>query len=268
MPLAAVDRVDGVGAALILRGRYDIRGLLLTSTMALRLVGLAVGAPYGVTAAVLGVAGRAGRDDRRRSSASAFAGAAALPAAAPVPLGDDRRPIIRFVLQSSLDTGLDSLRTWIAPLTLGIVRTATDVGLFRGAQAPQYGVRRALGARADDPAHRADAATGRRGRLDDRDRGAAALRDRLGAADGGDPAAGRAARCRGSMPAAARRRLRCPRSARRASCSSRPRSSSCSAGRSRSRSRSAGRACGVVAHARRGGGAAAADRRLRRATGA
>ena len=37
-------------------------------------------------------------------------------------------------------TGLISLRTWIAPLTLGIVKSATEVGLFRGAQAPQSGL--------------------------------------------------------------------------------------------------------------------------------
>jgi O-antigen/teichoic acid export membrane protein len=55
-----------------------------------------------------------------------------------VPLGDDRKSFIRFVLSSSLDTGLDAFRTWIAPLALGIVRSATAVGLFRGAQAPQY----------------------------------------------------------------------------------------------------------------------------------
>jgi O-antigen/teichoic acid export membrane protein len=45
---------------------------------------------------------------------------------------------VRFVIQSSIDTALDAFRVWIAPLALGIVRTATDVGLFRGAQAPQY----------------------------------------------------------------------------------------------------------------------------------
>ena len=55
-----------------------------------------------------------------------------------MPLGDDAAVDRRFVLPSSIDTGLDSLRTWIAPLMLGIVRDATDVGLFRGAQAPQY----------------------------------------------------------------------------------------------------------------------------------
>jgi O-antigen/teichoic acid export membrane protein len=32
------------------------------------------------------------------------------------------------------------VRTWVAPLLLGVVRTATDVGLFRAAQAPQQGM--------------------------------------------------------------------------------------------------------------------------------
>ncbi len=122
---------------LILRGRYDIRGLFLAYGMALRLIGLAAGAPYGVTAAVLGLL------IAQLVTTASIAGVGFLalrrfPKATPMPLGEDRRPFIRFVLQSSLDTGLDAFRTWIAPLALGIVRTATDVGLFRGAQAPQY----------------------------------------------------------------------------------------------------------------------------------
>ncbi len=32
------------------------------------------------------------------------------------------------------------MRTWIAPLTLGIVRTPNEVGLFRAAQMPQNGL--------------------------------------------------------------------------------------------------------------------------------
>ena len=136
-PLPALEAVEAMGAAaLILRGRYDLRGLALTGSMALRLTGLAVGSQHGVTATVLGVLAA----QVVTTAAMATAGAVALrrfPAAAPSPLGDDRRPILAFVAQSSLDTGLVSFRTWIAPLTLGIVRNAVDVGLFRGAQAPQ-----------------------------------------------------------------------------------------------------------------------------------
>ena len=52
-PLQAIESI--AAAALILRGRYDLRGLWLTFSMALRLAGLVVGAQHGVTAAVIGV---------------------------------------------------------------------------------------------------------------------------------------------------------------------------------------------------------------------
>jgi len=136
-PLPALEAVEAMGAvSLILRTRYDLRGISLAGSMGLRLAGLAVGAPHGVTAAILGVLAA-------QTVTSTGVGAAGLlalrrfPAARPAPLADDRRPILGFVAQSSLDTGLVSFRTWIAPLTLGIVRNTVDVGLFRGAQAPQ-----------------------------------------------------------------------------------------------------------------------------------
>ena len=44
------------------------------------------------------------------------------------------------MIQSAAYTGLISVRTWIAPLTLGIVRTPNEVGLFRAAQMPQNGL--------------------------------------------------------------------------------------------------------------------------------
>jgi O-antigen/teichoic acid export membrane protein len=137
--LPGMQAVESIGDTLvILRGRYDLRGMLLAYSMGLRLVGLVVGAQHGVTAAVVGVVAA-----QALGTATVFAvGLLALrrfPAAAPVRLGEDRGPIVRFVLQSSLYTGLVSVRTWIAPLVLGMVRTATDVGLFRAAQAPQHG---------------------------------------------------------------------------------------------------------------------------------
>src|SRR5437588_12436629 len=52
-PLQAVESMGA--AALILRSRYDVRGLFLTFSMALRLAGIAVGTQYGVTATILGV---------------------------------------------------------------------------------------------------------------------------------------------------------------------------------------------------------------------
>jgi O-antigen/teichoic acid export membrane protein len=135
-PLQAIESMGA--AALTLRSRYDIRGAFLTVSMALRLVGLAIGTHFGVTQAVLGVLVA----QLITTASIAGVGVAALrhfPAAPRLPLGDDRTPILKFVFQSSLDTGLTSLRAWVAPLTLGIVQNAAAVGLFRGAQAPESG---------------------------------------------------------------------------------------------------------------------------------
>ena len=52
-PLQAIESI--AAAPLILRGRYDLRGLWLTLSMGLRLAGIAVGAQHGVTGAVIGV---------------------------------------------------------------------------------------------------------------------------------------------------------------------------------------------------------------------
>jgi O-antigen/teichoic acid export membrane protein len=135
-PLQAVESM--AAAALILRGRYDVRGVFLSYGMALRLAGIAIGTHYGVNEAVLGVVVA----QAVTSASIAAAGVVALrrfPRVHSVPLGEDRGPVLRFVLQSSVGTGLVSFRTWLAPLALGVVRNATEVGWFRGAQAPILG---------------------------------------------------------------------------------------------------------------------------------
>jgi O-antigen/teichoic acid export membrane protein len=135
-PLQALESI--AAAALILAGRYDLRGTWLTLSMGLRLLGIAIGARFGVTAAVVGVVAA-----QVATTASILGiGLVSLrrfPAAEPAPLGEDGGPIVRFVAQSAAYTGLISVRTWIAPLTLGIVRNARQVGLFRAAQMPQTG---------------------------------------------------------------------------------------------------------------------------------
>lgn len=130
---------EGMSAVpLMLRGRYDVRGGFLALSMALRLAGIAVGAPHGLAAAVGGLIAA-------QAAASACISAAGLaafrrfPRAESTPLGSDRREILGFVLQSSVATGVISLRTTLTPLLLGIVSTATQVGFFRVAQAPQSG---------------------------------------------------------------------------------------------------------------------------------
>lgn len=136
-PLQALESISA--ATLILGGRYDLRGAWLTLSMGLRLAGIAIGAQWGVTAAVVGVVLA-----QALTTASILGlglwGLRRFPSARPVPLGEDRGPLVRFVAQSAAYTGLISVRTWVAPLTLGIVRSSRSVGLFRAAQMPQTGL--------------------------------------------------------------------------------------------------------------------------------
>jgi O-antigen/teichoic acid export membrane protein len=135
-PLQAVESL--AAAALVLRRRYDVRAIFLFFSMGLRLAGIAVGVSYGVTATVVGVL-LAQLVTTLSIASTGLAALGRFPAAAPAALGDDRRPLLRFVLQSSIGTTLVSLRTWAAPLVLGLVRNPADVGLFRGAQSPLQG---------------------------------------------------------------------------------------------------------------------------------
>ena len=124
--------------ALLLRGRYDLRGLYQSFSMALRLAAVAIGVDYGISETIAGIV----LAQLVSTAAVSVVGIVAFrrfpqePAAA---LTEDRRAIITFVLQSSAATGLISLRNALAPLLLGIVSGPTQVGLFRIAQAPQTG---------------------------------------------------------------------------------------------------------------------------------
>jgi O-antigen/teichoic acid export membrane protein len=127
------------GAAIVLTGRYDVRGIFLFLTPAFRLAGIGIGAHFGVDEAVLGLL-------LGQTAASLAVGAAGLvvfrgfPAAEHEPLREDRREILRFVIQSSIATGILSLRTTIAPALLGIVTNTVQAGYFRVAQGPQTGL--------------------------------------------------------------------------------------------------------------------------------
>jgi O-antigen/teichoic acid export membrane protein len=130
---------EGVSsAALILHGRYDIRGWMLAASMALRLAGLAIGAHYGVTEAVLGLI-------LSQAVATFIFGGAAIyafrrfPHADQVELGPHRRGILRFVVSSSFATGVVSLRGTLSPMLLGAVTNPVETGYFRIAQSPQNG---------------------------------------------------------------------------------------------------------------------------------
>ncbi len=131
---------EGVAsAALILRERYDIRAWLLASSMGLRMTGLAIGAHFGVTEALIGVV-VAQAVATALLAGVAIAAFRRFPTATPVRLEEDRRGILRFVFHSSLATGVVSLRGALAPLLLGIVSKPVQVGFFRIAQAPQQGL--------------------------------------------------------------------------------------------------------------------------------
>jgi O-antigen/teichoic acid export membrane protein len=126
------------GVTLYLRGRYDIRSLFLTWSMALRLAGIAVGAHYGLVQAVVGVLAA----QVVATASIAVVGWLSFrryPRASAAPLGEDRREIASFIGQSSVATGVLSLRNGLAPLLLGAVTNTTQVGLFKVAQAPQSG---------------------------------------------------------------------------------------------------------------------------------
>jgi O-antigen/teichoic acid export membrane protein len=138
-PLPLLQAPENVAAtALLLRSRYDLRGLFGTVSMALRLAAIVIGTRYGVAETVIALLVA----QTAATSAIGVGGLLALrrfPHAGREPLGDDRRGIVRFVVQSTLGTGIISLRALLAPLLLGVVAGPTQVGLFRIAQAPQSG---------------------------------------------------------------------------------------------------------------------------------
>jgi O-antigen/teichoic acid export membrane protein len=134
--LASPENVSA--SALLLRGRYDLRGLLLSVTMGVRLVAIVVGASIGVTAAL----GALAVGQLVATAIVGTAGTVALrrfPRAETRPLGSDRREIVSFVVQSSVATGVVSLRTALTPVLLGVVAGTTQVGYYRVALAPQSG---------------------------------------------------------------------------------------------------------------------------------
>ena len=135
IPLAQAP--EGVGsAALIVRGRYDLRALFIALSMALRLAGLAIGAAFGVTQAVIALAVA----QALSTAAILAAGLLALrrfPQRAPEPLAADRLPFRNFVIRSSLGSMLSPLRGFLGTLLLGAVTGPQQVAYFRVGQVPE-----------------------------------------------------------------------------------------------------------------------------------
>lgn len=128
---------EGVAAAaLMVRGRYDLRAAFLVVTMGLRLAALAIGGQFGVTETVIALV-------VARALATGAVGVAALVAlrrfpSLPVePLGEDRVPFRRFVVRSSLGSLLSPLRGYLGTLLVGGVAGPRQVGYLRIAQLPE-----------------------------------------------------------------------------------------------------------------------------------
>jgi O-antigen/teichoic acid export membrane protein len=138
--LPLVQSSENVGAtALLLHGRYDLRGAYQAGSAGLRLAAVAIAAPQGVTATLLGIVVAQLVATVVISLAGLFA-IRRFPAAPTRPLAEDVPGIRSFVLQSSVATGVISVRTTLVPIVLGLVAGPTQVGLFRIAQTPQTGL--------------------------------------------------------------------------------------------------------------------------------
>jgi O-antigen/teichoic acid export membrane protein len=137
MPL--VQSAEGMaGIPLYLHGRYDVRGGFLALSMALRLAAVALGAPHGL-AWTVGALVAAQALATGLISVAGYASFRQFPRREPEPLGADGREILRFIGQSSLATGVVSVRSMLSQMLMGIVSTITQAAYFRVAQAPQQG---------------------------------------------------------------------------------------------------------------------------------
>ena len=137
--LPLVQSSENVAATvLLLHSRYDLRGVYQAGSAALRLLAIVIAAPYGVTEALVAIVVAQGV----ATVAISIVGLIALrrfPAGPSRELGEDVPGIRSFVIESSIATGVISLRTTLVPVVLGIVSGTTQVGLFRIAQTPQTG---------------------------------------------------------------------------------------------------------------------------------
>ena len=124
--------------ALLLRGRYDLRALFQSISMALRLLAIVIGVQFGLAETVAGIV-LAQVVTTVVVSVVGLLAFRRFPIERAAALAEDRREIVSFMLQSSASTGMVSLRNAFAPLLLGIAAGPTQVGFFRIAQAPQTG---------------------------------------------------------------------------------------------------------------------------------
>jgi O-antigen/teichoic acid export membrane protein len=124
------------GAVLLLRNRYDVRGGLLLWSMALRLAAVAIGASYGLLQAFVAIV-LAQALSTASSVAVGWLAYRRYPRAEIEPLAEDAELVRGFAIQSTIASGLTSLRGLLPTVMVGIVARPAQVGYFRIAQAPQ-----------------------------------------------------------------------------------------------------------------------------------
>jgi O-antigen/teichoic acid export membrane protein len=131
-----VQAPEGIAAAaLVIRSRYDVRAGFLFLSMGLRVIGVAIGAHYGVVQAVAGLLA-AQVLATAAISVAGFVALRGLPAAPREPLEEDRGDFWRFVAKSSAGSGLAAISGSISTLLVGAVSTTAEAGFFRIAQTP------------------------------------------------------------------------------------------------------------------------------------
>jgi O-antigen/teichoic acid export membrane protein len=138
--LPLVQSSENVAAtALLLHGRYDLRGAYQAGSAGLRLLAIVVAAPHGVTVTLVGIV-VAQFVAMLVISVIGLAALGRFPNAPSRLLGEDVAGIRSFVVQSSIATGVISVRTTLVPIVLGLVAGPTQVGLFRVSQTPLTGL--------------------------------------------------------------------------------------------------------------------------------
>jgi O-antigen/teichoic acid export membrane protein len=123
------------GAVLLVRNRYDLRGMLLFWSMLLRFVAIVIGAQRGLLWLFAAIV-VAQAVSSATVCAVAYAAYRRYPRVARAPLGDDAPEIRRFAVQSTIASGLTSLRTSLPTVLIGVVTSSPQVANFRAAQAP------------------------------------------------------------------------------------------------------------------------------------
>jgi O-antigen/teichoic acid export membrane protein len=138
--LPLVQSSENVGAtALLLHSRYDLRAVYQAGSAALRVLAIVAFAHVGVAQVLLAIVA-AQLISTVAVSAVGLSALRRFPHGPSRELGEDASEIRSFVVQSSLATGVISLRTTLVPVVLGVVSSTTQVAFFRIAQTPQTGL--------------------------------------------------------------------------------------------------------------------------------